>query len=194
MPAFSYLLVLVIALSTTFTTLAAADTPQQAFAKSWQGKTVIVKRSLYTLVYNERGRLGNTRDGKRDGLIVLTPSQGGYFQFDGRQGREDVVERDPKRIFDAVNLMYAPDTLEVRSYRKVEPVIVSRYDSGWELRVQQVRVDVDTVNLTFSIPSGPEASEDVVTSLRVKWPIPFSKSFSERDGVESLIRQFVDTQ
>ena len=79
MPAFPYLPVLVIALSTTFTTLAAAETPQQAFAKSWQGKTVIVKRSLYTLVYNERGRLGNTRDGKRDGLIVLTPSQADTF-------------------------------------------------------------------------------------------------------------------
>ena len=193
MPALSFRWVLVIALSAPLSTLAAADTPQQAFARTWQGQNVIVKRSLYTLVYNERGLLGNTRGGKRDGLLVATPVEGAYLQFDGRQGREDVVERDPERMFNAVSVMYEPDSLDVRSYRKVEPVTVTRYDSGWELRVNQVRVGIDTVNLSFSVRSGPDTG-DLATSLRIKWPIPFSKSFAERNAVENVIRQFVDVQ
>jgi len=55
---------------------ASAETPQQAFIRSWEGRSVVVRNTLYTLVYNERGKLGNTRSGKRDGLVVATPSQG----------------------------------------------------------------------------------------------------------------------
>jgi len=112
------------------TATASAESPQQAFIRSWEGRTVVVRNTLYTLVYNERGKLGNIRTAKRDGLIVATPSHGMYFQFDGRQGRDDVVERDPLRVIAAVSAAYEPDSLELRSYRKVEPVIINRYDPG----------------------------------------------------------------
>src|SRR5205807_2294019 len=102
---------------------------------------------------NERGKLGNIRSAKRDGLIVATPSQGMYFQFDGRQGRDDVVERDPLRVIAAVSAAYEPDSLELRSYRKVEPVIINRYDPGVELVVSGVRIDRDVATLVLA-PSG----------------------------------------
>jgi hypothetical protein len=171
--------------------LTAADRPQQEFVKSWEGKRVVVKRTLFSLVYNERGLLGNTASAKRDGLTVVTPSAGLYFQFDGRQGREDVVERDPQAIVTAVSDAYLPDSLDVRKYRKVEPVLLARYDAGAELVVKRVRLERDTVRLSFVQPSGPEGPDVPVTSLTIKWPMPLSKSFAERDQIERLILPFV---
>jgi hypothetical protein len=172
--------------------VAAADTPQQIFARSWEGKVVVLKQALYTLVYNERGKLGNARNGRRDGLMVATPSSGAYLQFDGRQGKDDVVDKQPQRIFEAVNTAYTPDALDVRAYRKVEPVVIHRYTAGAELVVSRVRVEKDMVRIVFaqSLADGPEA--DAATSLTIKWPVPFNKSFSERALVEDLLQQFVE--
>jgi hypothetical protein len=168
----------------------AADNPQQAFSKAWEGRSVLVRQSLYTLVYHERGKFGQTRNSKRDGLTVVTPSEGVYFQFDGRQGRDDVVEPSPQRIVDSVNDVYQGDALDVRSYRKVEPVVLERYDPGAELVVLRARVDLNAVRLAFARVDGDDA-ESAVTWLTVKWPVSFSKSFSERDAVENLILRFV---
>ena len=98
--------VAIIALVTALSSVAVAESPQQAFVKRWEGQSVVVKQTLYTLVYNERGRLGNTRSGKRDGLTVVTPSAGIYLQFDGRQGRDAVVEQQPQNIIQAVSVAY----------------------------------------------------------------------------------------
>jgi hypothetical protein len=186
------LAVLVIALVSAVSALTAAESPQQAFAKRWEGKNVIVQQSLYTLVYNERGLLGNTHSDKRDGLTVVTPYEGIYFQFDGRQGRSDVTELDPQRILDAVGTTYQGDSLDVRSYRKVEPLIIVRFDVGVELVAEKVRIERDRVRISFTKRVGPDASDDPVTSLTIRWPVPFSRSFSERDLIENLIRRFVD--
>ena len=164
---------------------------RQAFVKGWEGQAVLVRATLYSLLFNERGKLGNTRRGLREGLIVVTPSQGTYFQFNGRQGRDDVVERDPGRVMAAVNSAYQADSLDVRSYRKVEPLAVNRYDPGVELVVSDVRVEGDQVRLDFATPG---ARDDSVTSIRVRWPIPLSKSLTERDLVEDLLRRFVEIQ
>jgi hypothetical protein len=78
-----------------------ADSPQKAFAKAWVGQPVVLKRVLFTLIYNDRGKLGTTRNGQRDGLLVTTPLRGDYFQFDGRHRRETVVANDPDRLIDS---------------------------------------------------------------------------------------------
>lgn len=182
-----------VALASAVLSVAAADSPQQAFVKRWEGQAVVVKEALYTLVYNERGRLGNTVSGKRDGLTVVTPSDGVYYQFDGRQGREDVVERNPQRIFKSVGAEYEADSLDMRSFRKVEPVVLERHDAGVELVVRNVRVDRDAVKIVFSHTT-LQSGEGPVTSLAIKWPVVFSKAFSERDVVEDLIRRFVDVK
>ena len=174
----------------TAATTVAAESPQQAFANAWTGQTVVVRHALYSLLYNERGRFNGTASGKRDGVLVATPSQGMYLQFDGRQGHDDVVEHDPQRLLAAVNTAYEEDTLDLRSYRKVEPLAVHLYQPGVELLVVAARVSRDLVVLDFAQPGGPDLG--VVTSLRIKWPVPLSKSFSEREVVEGLIGQFVD--
>lgn len=171
----------------------AADSPQQAFSRQWERQAVVVKRPLYTLVFNERGKLGNTYEGRREGLTVVTPADGVYFQFDARQGRTDVVKPRIEEIIQAVRAEYEPDSLEVRSYRKVDPVIVHRFDAGVELVVRGVRVGTDTVRVSLALPDGVDAGGEV-TSLTIKWPTPLSRTFSEREVVEGLMRWFVDAK
>jgi hypothetical protein len=174
--------------------LRAVDSPQQIFARSWEGKSVVLKQVLYTLVYNERGKLGTTRNGRREGLMVATPSNGAYLQFDGRQGKDDVVDKQPQRIFELVNAAYQPDNLEVRAYRKVEPVVVHRYSAGADLIVSRVRIDRDSVRVAFVQVPTADPNEDPATSLTIRWPVPFNKTFSESELVDNLIRQFVDVK
>ena len=180
------LLALLPALALTGATLA-ADTPQQAFVRAWEGRTVTVKATLYSLIYNERGKLGTTRSGLREGLIVATPSEGAYFEFAGRQGRQDVTQHDLQRFVAAVNHAYQPDALDVRTYRKLEAVAINPFEVGGELLVTGVRVGRDEVRLEFAKVEDSE----VVTGIRVRWPVPLSKAFSERALVEDLLQRFV---
>lgn len=172
--------------------IAAADSPQQIFARSWEGKVVVLKQALYTLVYDERGKLGNTHSGRRDGLMVATPSSGAYLQFDGRQGKDAIVDKQPLRMFDTIKAAYMPDALDVRAYRKVEPIVIHRYTAGAQLVVSRVRVDKDVVRVAFAQSLTDEAETDPATWLTIKWPVPFNKSFSERALVEDLLQQFVE--
>jgi hypothetical protein len=180
-----------IVVASALSTVSAAEAPQLAFSRSWEGRQVRVKRALYTLVYNERGRLGNTYSGKREGLTVLTPYDGIYFQFEGRQGRQDVVVRDPQQISDAVAAEYQADTLDVRSFRKVEPVMIVRYDVGVALVVTKVWFERDTVTLTLAESAGSAAKENSETTITIRWPTPLSKSLSERQLIEGLLGWFI---
>lgn len=186
-----WLAALAIALASAHAAPLAADNPQQVFAKSWEGKTVVIKRTLYTLVYNERGRLGSTHKDRRDGLVVVTPFSGWYFQFDGRQSQDDLTDKDPQHLVDAVAEAYRSDPLDVRQYQKIEPVLLARYEVGGELVVAAVRIERDTVRLLFADPRTQDNAGEPATSLTVKWPTPLSRSMAERDAVEGLITQFV---
>ena len=55
-------------------------------------------------------------------------------------------------------------------------------------------MDRDTVRLSFVQMAGPDGADDLVTSLTIKWPLPLSRSFSERDNIEKLIRPFLDVK
>jgi hypothetical protein len=165
-----------------------ADSPQQTFAKTWEGRTVTVKTTLYSLIFNERGKLGTTRSGLREGLIVVTPSKGAYFQFDGRQGRGEIVRTDLHGFLAAVNAEYEKNTLDVRPYRKLEAVAINRYDPGVELLITGVRVGPDLVRVDLATGDGETA-----TAIRIKWPVPLSKAFTERPLVENVLQQFFDT-
>jgi hypothetical protein len=182
-----------VALAAATTGLSASDSPAQAFARTWEGKSVTVTQTLYTLVYNERNRAGVTKGGRKDGLTVVTPFEGVHFQFDGRQGKDDVTERDVRRVIKGVTETYQADSLDVRPYQKIEPLLLTRYDAGANLVVKNVRVDRNSVRLGFVQMDGPDAADEV-TSLTIRWPTPLSKTFSERMLVENLIHSFVDVR
>lgn len=171
------------------TTTVEAENPRQAFVNAWKGQPVVVKTELLSLVFNERGRLGNTRSGRREGLLVVTSSSDEHLQFDGRQGRDTVVAKDPARLVEAVSAAYQGDTLDVRPYRRIEPLAIERFVRGAALVVSNVRIERDEVKLEFQLPDG---SRDTMTSLRVRWPLPLSSSFSERRHLEDLLQRFVE--
>jgi hypothetical protein len=171
------------------TAVASADSNQKEFEKRWTGRGVVVRRPLYSLVYNEAGLAGGIHAG-RSGLTVVTPFAGTYFQFDGRHKVDDVVEHDVQQLFKSVSVAYRKDKLLGEGFiQKIDPVMLTLYDAGVALRVNAVRVDRDFVRLTLVQAAGDD--EDVATSLTVKWPAPLSKSFSERGNIEAIIQQYL---
>jgi hypothetical protein len=182
-----------IVLAAAVSALAAAESPQQAFTRSWEGRTVVLKQPLYTLVYDERSRIGTVRAGKRDGLTVVTPFEGTYFQFDGRRGRDDIKDTQPQRLRESVATAYVGDSLlELEASRTIEPVIVNRHEAGVECVVRKIQMGRYTVRLVFTSTRGIDGDQDPLTSLTVKWPVPLSKSLTERVSIEDLIRRFVE--
>jgi len=178
-------------LATAVSAVATAENPQQAFAKNWEGRTVVLKQTLYTLVYDERSRIGMVREGKRDGLTVVTPSEGTYLQFDGRRGRDDIKETEPQRLKDAVATAYVGESLlALEASRTIEPIVINRHEAGVECVVRKILLSRYTVRLVFA--SGIDGDQDPFTSLTVKWPVPLSKSLTERESIENLIRRFVE--
>ena len=171
------------------TTVMSADTNQNAFKKNWVGRRVVVKGPLYSLVYKERSLRGSIHAG-RDGLTVVTPFAGVYFQFDGRHRVDDVIEHDVQKIAEAAKGAYIKVNLSSEGFTQViEPVMLAHYDRGVELVVRAAEVNLDTVRLKLSLAA--DGDDDVVTSLTVRWPAPLSKSFSERGDVEDLIQQYL---
>jgi hypothetical protein len=169
--------------------ITSAETNQKTFEKEWVGRQVVVKQPLYSLVYNEQGVVGAVKAGRRSGLTVVTPFAGTHFQFDGRRHVDDVVEHDVSRIPAAVTVAYRKDrTLGEGFVQQIEPVTLTYYDVGFQLMVKAARVERDTVQLTLVQPGDPE---EIATSLTVKWPVPLSKSFSERGNVEELIQRYL---
>ena len=183
------LVLVLVAVSTTI----AAESPREAFTNTWVGRTVFLTQPLYTLSYDERGIMGQTRRDKRDGLNVVTPFKGSYFQFDGRQKQDDVIDLDPQRLVDKVNETYQADGLSVRSYRKIETHLLHRYDPGNELTVRQARIERDFVRILL-VDKRTDFGDEPATSLTVRWPTPFSRSFTERDVVERLILQYLQVR
>ena len=164
---------------------------RQAFVKSWEGRTVVcTPDALFARCTTQRGTLGTSRSGRLDGLVVVTPSNGVYFRFGGRQGREDVETRDVQRIVRSVNEAYAPDEQDVRPYRKVEALAINRFEPGVELVVRHVSIERDEVVFSFSA-SGRGDRDEPVTTLRIKWPLPISRKFSECSAIEKIIREFL---
>jgi len=169
--------------------IVSAENQQKAFENSWVGRHVIVKRTLYSLVYREQ-RLRGSVEAKRDGLTVVTPFAGTYFQFDGRRHVDDIMEQDVQKISESVRVAYMQSKLLDEGFSQVvDPVLLTRYDPGTELIVRTARVNREMVRLELAQVTDGE--KDIATSLTVQWPAPLSKAFSERVNVEGLIQQFL---
>ena len=182
-----------IVLAAAVSALAAADSPQRAFARSWEGRIVVLKQPLYTLVYDERSRIGKVQAGKRDGLTVVTPFEGTYLQFDGRRGRDDIKDTQPQRLRESVATAYVGESqFELEASQTIQPVLVNRHEAGVECVVRKIEMGRYTVRLVFTSTSGIDGDQDPLTSLTVKWPVPLSKSLTERVSIENLIRRFVE--
>lgn len=185
--------VLVIASVAAVGAVGAADPGRKAFADSWRGKRVEIRKTLFTLVYNERGRLGKVYHDKREGLTVAGPSSGMYFQFDGRDSEQDIVANDPQQIVERIGEVYRrQEALEIGFYLRIEPLLIMRYEAGGALVVKDVQVDRNRVRLAFGSLAPDAPRDETATTLTIQWPADLSPGLTERPLIDGLIRQFVD--
>jgi hypothetical protein len=167
----------------------AAENPTAVFRKEWQGRHVTVQRTLLTLVYDERSRVSTTTRGKRDGLVVATPSKGSFYLFTGRREVDDITHTDPDRLFALVKTNYRKDrNLDDGQVQIVNPLHLVQFDKGIELVVRRVEIDRSTVRLVMF---KPQSTDEMATSLTVAWPTPLSSDLEERGEIERIIRQFL---
>ena len=167
----------------------AAENPTAAFRREWQGRHVTVERTLLTLVYDERSRVSTTTRGKREGLVVATPSKGSFYLFTGRREVDDIAHSDPDRLFAMVKTNYRKDrNLDDGYVQIVNPLHLVQYVKGIELVVRRVEIDRSTVRLVLF---KSESTEEMATSLTVEWPTPLSSDLEERGEIERIMRQFV---
>ena len=105
------MLILPVALAVAASLHAAERSGKKAFQNAWVGRSVVVKRALYSVVFDERSRvlpLIKPRD-RVSGLTVVTPTGTSYYQFDARRdSEEDIVDQDPDRIVSAMRKQYLP--------------------------------------------------------------------------------------
>ena len=187
--------VAVVALSIWFASaVGAAETPLKTFANDWQGRRVVLKRPLYSLVFDEAGRFGGKTLGKTEGLTVATPLADTYYLFDGRRGEGEVVERDLNRLLETVRTRYQRSKLmDLGTASVIAPAMVIQYQAGTELIVRTVTVTADRDRVRLVLQNGrPDAQDDRLTSLTIQWPAALSNAFTERAQVEALIAQFLD--
>ena len=171
---------------------AQARQPRREFVESWRGRRVEIKRTLITLVYHERGRLGRVYRNKREGLTVVTPSAGSYFQFDGRDSEQNIIARDPQQVVEQIGGAYQRDeALDDGFYMRIDPQLIERYEPGGALIVRDVRIDRDRVRMSFENPAEDSPAGQIATWLTVQWPKDLSLALTEAPLIEALIRQYV---
>jgi hypothetical protein len=170
------------------TSSAAADRLDE-FSRTWTGRRVMVRSTLYTAVYDEVGRLGRHYRGRLAGLTVATTAKH-YYEFDGPGSDDDIVDSTPGRVFEEMGVRYhRAYHLDIGTVKTITPVMLRQYDPGVALIVDSVRTNRNRIRIDFR-PVDPDEDE-FATSLTIEWPVPFSKGFGERDSVENVILRFV---
>jgi hypothetical protein len=189
MPARRFILTLVLAAIATGS-VTAAPSGTKAFANAWEGRTVLLTRTLFSLVFDERVRALPlfTRQGRVAGLTVGTPSDI-YYQFDARrESEDDVIDRDPNRLLSQLQTQYRRSThLDIGNVQDVQAVLLVRYEPGVTLVVRKVQFERDRVRLTLHKPE----DKDLATTVTVKWPTPWSKDLTEATLIDGVLSRFI---
>jgi hypothetical protein len=169
---------------------AAAQSGRKAFVSAWDNRTVVLKKTLYSIAFDERPRYLPfvKRQDRVAGLTVATWSDT-YYRFEARRdSEEDIIERDPDRI--VVNLKtqyYRGLHLDIGNVQDVEPLMLVRYEPGVELTVRTIQIERDYVRLFFH----KNRESDLATTLTVQWPVPLSKELTESSLIDDVLMRFL---
>jgi hypothetical protein len=194
MSSLTHLLLILLVAVTTVAPLGAADrSGRKAFHAAWVGRSVVVTRVLYSVVFDERRRglpLVKHRD-RVTGLTVVTPAGTSYYQFDARRTSEtDIVDSEPEGVVSKMRAQYVRSMhLDHGATQDIDPLMLVRYSPGVVFVVGKVLVDRDRVRLYLY----EEGQTDPATTLTVKFPMPFSNELSESPLIDEAISQFVST-
>jgi len=170
--------------------LPAAESGKKDFITAWQNRSVVLKRTLFSVVYDERSRVLPLwkQKGRVAGLTVGTPSAT-YYQFEARrEAEEDVLANDPNVILSTLRGQYRrSEYLDIGHVQDVEPLMLVRYEPGVELLVKKVQIERDRVRLLLH----KDRASDLATTLTVKWPVPLTKELGESVVIEDVISRYV---
>ena len=184
-------LILHVALAAVASLHAAELSGKKAFQNAWVGRRVVVKRVLYSVVFDERSRvlpIVKHRD-RVSGLNVVTPTGTSYYQFDARRdSEEDIIDQDPNRIVSELRKQYHRDKhLDIGNVQDIEPLMLVRYSPGVAFVVRKVQIDRDRVRLYFH----KDGEADLATTLTVKFPTPVSNQLTESPLIDDALTRFV---
>jgi hypothetical protein len=184
-------LILSVALAAAASLHAAERSGKKAFQNAWVGRSVVVKRALYSVVFDERSLVlpvFKHRD-RVSGLTVVTPTGGYYYQFDTRRdSEEDIVDRDPDGIVSQMRTLYFRSMhLDNGAVQDIQPLMLVRYSPGVAFIVRKVQIDRDRVRLYFH----KDGEADLATTLTVKFPIPLSNELTESTLIDDALGRFV---
>ena len=184
-------LILPVALAAAVSLHAAERSGTKAFQNAWEGRSVVVTRPLYSVVFDERSRVMPIIKHKDrvSGLTVVTPAGTYYYQFDARRdSEEDIVDRDPNGIVSEMKKQYFRDMhMDIGNVREVEPLLLVRYSPGVSFIVKKVQIDRDRVRLHLHKPG----ESDLATTLTVKFPTPLSNELTESPLIDDALTRFV---
>ena len=182
--------VLLVLVSTAISLTASEPPGKKALVNTWEGRTVVVKQTLYSIVFDERSRIAPVlkRQERVSGLTVATWSET-YYRFDAlRSSEKEIVERDPNRVVSILKEQYFRSRhLDLGTSKDVEPLMLTRYDPGTTLHVRAVHIERDRVRLMLH----KNRKSDLATTLTVQWPIPLSDELSESALVDEVLTRFV---
>jgi hypothetical protein len=121
---------LLVALAAAASVQAAERSGKEAFQNAWMGRSVVVKRALYSVVYDERSHIVPIMKHKDrvSGLTVVTPAGTYYYQFDARRDSEDdLIDHDPNRIVSEMKRRYVrSERLDLGAVEDIEPLMLVR--------------------------------------------------------------------
>ena len=184
-------LILLVALAAVASPHAAERSGKKAFQDAWVGRSVVVKRTLYSVLFDERSRVLPIikHQDRVSGLTVLTPTGAYYYQFDSRRdSEEDIVDQDPDRIVSKMQKQYFRSRhLEDGATQDIQPLMLVRYSPGVALIVRKVQIDRYRVRLYFH----KDGEADLATTLTVKFPTPLSNELTESPLIDDALTRFV---
>ena len=160
------------------------------FTRMWHGRRVVVRSPLYSVLYDEVGRLGVHYRGKLAGLTVATHA-GQHYEFDGPGSDEDIAEATPHAVMNQMSARFHRSShLELSSVKTITPRVLRQFDPGVTLIVDSVKIERNRIRFEF-VESGDQ-EDGFATSLTLEWPAPLSKQLREREAIEAMLRRFVD--
>jgi len=185
-------LILCVALVAAASLQASERSGKKAFQNAWVGRSVVVKRALYSVVFDERNRVLPIikHQVRVSGLTVVTPTGTSYYQFDARRDSEkDIIDRDPNGIVSEMRKQYFRSVSldDIGTDRDIEPLMLVQYSPGVALIVRKVQIDRDRVRLYFH----KDGKAELATTLTVKFPTPLSNELTESPLIDDAITRFV---
>ena len=185
------MLILHVALAAAASLPAAERSGKLAFQNAWVGRRVVVKRALYSVVFDERSRVlpGIKHRDRVSGLSVVTPTGTSYYQFDARrESEEDIVDQDTDGIVSNMRKQYFRSMhLDNGAVQDVEPFTLVQYSPGVAFIVRKVQLERDRIRLYFH----KDGEADFATTLTVKFPTTLSNELTESPLIDDAITRFV---